>query len=342
MQYKKILLIYTGGTIGMITDPDSGVLKPFDFSQITSQVPEIKLFDCEIDSFSFEDPIDSSNMTPQVWQDLVKVIEDNYAKYDGFVILHGTDTMAYTASAVSFMVQNLAKPVVFTGSQLPIGIIRTDGKENLITAIEIASTYRNGKAVVPEVSLYFEYKLYRGNRTTKLSAHHFNAFETFNYPYLAEAGIEIDFNLDDIMPVSDEEVKFSYGIENDISVLKLYPGISKKMVHHFFNSPGLKAVILETFGAGNATSYDWFLEEIGLAIERGIVVVNVTQCKSGRVNQSKYETGKGLESLGVISGDDITVEAAVTKLMFLLGNFEDKDVIRHLFTKNLVGEKIDY
>jgi L-asparaginase len=342
MQYKKILLIYTGGTIGMITDPESGVLKPFNFSEITSQVPEIKLFDCEIDSFSFENPIDSSNMTPKVWQDLVKVIEDNYAKYDGFVILHGTDTMAYTASAVSFMVQNLDKPIVFTGSQLPIGIIRTDGKENLITAIEIASTYRGGMAVVPEVSLYFEYKLYRGNRTTKLSAHHFNAFETFNYPYLAEAGIEIDFNNDDIMKAPAEIVKFSYGIENDISVLKLYPGISKKMVHHFFNSPGLKAVILETFGAGNATSYDWFLEEIDLAIQRGIVVVNVTQCKSGRVNQAKYETGKGLEALGVISGDDITVEAAVTKLMFLLGNYEDKEVIRHLFTRNLAGEKTEY
>jgi L-asparaginase len=342
MQYKKILLIYTGGTIGMITDPDSGALKPFDFSQITSQVPEIKLFDCEIDSFSFEDPIDSSNMTPKVWQDLVKVIELNYAKFDGFVILHGTDTMAYTASAVSFMIQNLDKPIVFTGSQLPIGIIRTDGKENLITAIEIASTYKNGKALVPEVSLYFEYKLYRGNRTTKLSAHHFNAFETFNYPYLAEAGVEISFNTDDILPMSTEGVKFNYGLENDISVLKLYPGISKKMVAHFFNSPGLKAVIIETFGAGNATSYDWFLEEIDLAIQKGIIIVNVTQCKSGRVNQLKYETGKGLEALGVISGDDITVEAAVTKLMFLLGNYSDNDLVKELFRSNISGEKIEY
>lgn len=342
MQNKKILLIYTGGTIGMITDPDSGALKPFDFSQITTQVPEIKLFDCEIDSFSFQDPIDSSNMTPEVWQDLVKVIESNYAKYDGFVILHGTDTMAYTASAVSFMIQDLDKPIVFTGSQLPIGIIRTDGKENLITAIEIASTYKNGIAVVPEVSLYFEYKLYRGNRTTKLSAHHFNAFESFNYPYLAEAGVEINFNADDIMPVASEGVKFCYGLENDISVLKLYPGISRKMVAHFFNSPGLKAVILETFGAGNATSYDWFLDEVGKAIDNGIVLVNVTQCKSGRVNQAKYETGKGLQALGVISGDDITVEAAVTKLMFLLGNYTDKEVIRKLFVSNLAGEKTEY
>ena len=342
MQQKKVLLIYTGGTIGMITDPETGVLKPFDFSQITKQVPEIKLFDCEIEAVSFQEPIDSSNMTPEVWQNLVRIIEENYSKYDGFVILHGTDTMAYTASAVSFMVQNLSKPIVFTGSQLPIGIIRTDGKENLITAIEIASTYADGKAVVPEVSLYFEYKLYRGNRITKLSAHHFNAFETFNYPYLAEAGIEIDFNEEYISPPSDKTIAFNYGIENDISVLKLYPGISKKMVAHFFNSPGLKAVILETFGAGNATSYDWFLEEIGVAISKGIIVVNVTQCKSGRVIQSKYETGRGLEALGVISGDDITVEAAVTKLMYLLGNYEDKTEVKNLFVKNIAGEKSEY
>ena len=342
MQQKKVLIIYTGGTIGMITDPETGVLKPFDFSQITKQVPEIKLFDCEIEAVSFKEPIDSSNMTPEVWKNLVHIIEENYSKYDGFVILHGTDTMAYTASAVSFMVQNLTKPIVFTGSQLPIGIIRTDGKENLITAIEIAATYVNGVAVVPEVSLYFEYKLYRGNRITKLSAHHFNAFETFNYPYLAEAGIEIDFNFEGIAPPSKELVSFKYGIENDISVLKLYPGISKKMVAHFFNSPGLKAVILETFGAGNATSYDWFLEEIGIAISKGIIVVNVTQCKSGRVIQSKYETGRGLEALGVISGDDITVEAAVTKLMYLLGNYSNKQEVKELFVKNLAGEKLEF
>jgi L-asparaginase len=342
MQNKKVLLIYTGGTIGMITDPITGVLRPFDFSQITSQVPEIRLFSCEIDSVSFTTPIDSSNMTPDIWKDLVRIIEQHYNDYDGFVVLHGTDTMAYTASAVSFMVQNLSKPIVFTGSQLPIGIIRTDGKENLITAIEIASSYKDGIAVVPEVSLYFEYKLYRGNRITKLSAHHFNAFESFNYPYLAEAGIDIDFNYDAIMPSSKEDVSFNYGIENDINVLKLYPGISKKMVAHFFNAPGLKAVILETFGAGNATSYDWFLDEIELAIQKGIVIVNVTQCKSGRVNQTKYETGKGLAALGVISGDDITIEAAVTKLMFLLGNYSDVDLIRSLFTKNIAGEKTEY
>jgi len=342
MQHKKILLIYTGGTIGMITDADTGVLKPFDFSQITTQVPELKLFDCEIETISFDTPIDSSNMTPQVWQDLVRLIEENYRSYDGFVVLHGTDTMAYTASAVSFMVQNLRKPIVFTGSQLPIGIIRTDGKENLITAIEIAASYKDGVAVVPEVSLYFEYKLYRGNRITKLSAHHFNAFETFNYPYLAQAGINIDFNTDDIMRSATSEVEFNYSLENDISVLKLYPGISKKLVAHFFQSPGLKAVIIETFGAGNATSYDWFLEELKLAINKGIVIVNVTQCKSGRVDQNKYETGKGLEAMGVISGDDITIEAAVTKLMYLLGNYSDMKDVKRLFMKNLAGEKNEY
>ena len=326
----------------MITDADTGVLKPFDFSQITTQVPELKLFDCEIETISFDTPIDSSNMTPQVWQDLVRLIEENYRSYDGFVVLHGTDTMAYTASAVSFMVQNLRKPIVFTGSQLPIGIIRTDGKENLITAIEIAASYKDGVAVVPEVSLYFEYKLYRGNRITKLSAHHFNAFETFNYPYLAQAGINIDFNTDDIMRSATSEVEFNYSLENDISVLKLYPGISKKLVAHFFQSPGLKAVIIETFGAGNATSYDWFLEELKLAINKGIVIVNVTQCKSGRVDQNKYETGKGLEAMGVISGDDITIEAAVTKLMYLLGNYSDMKDVKRLFMKNLAGEKNEY
>ncbi len=335
---RSILLIYTGGTIGMINDPQTGVLKPFDFAHLVDEIPELKRLDCRIDTQSFEEPIDSSNMTPEIWVELVKIIENNYDDFDGFVVLHGTDTMAFTASAVSYMIENLKKPVVFTGSQLPIGIIRTDGKENLITAIEIASAYSGDLPLIPEVSVYFEYKLYRGNRTTKLSSNHFNAFESFNYPILAEAGIDIAYNLDDVLPFPQGETTFRYGIENDIFILKLYPGISKKLVHHFFNAPEIKGVVLETFGAGNATSYSWFLDELREAISKGIVIVNVTQCKMGSVDQSKYETGKGLADLGLISGGDMTSEAAITKLMYLLGNYDQNADIKSLFQQNLVGE----
>lgn len=335
---RRILLIYTGGTIGMIKDPSSGALKPFDFAHLMDEVPELKRLDCQIETRSFKDPIDSSNMSPEVWVDLVKIIEENYEDFDGFVVLHGTDTMAFTASAVSYMIENLKKPVVFTGSQLPIGIIRTDGKENLITAIEVASSYEGDRALVPEVSVYFEYKLFRGNRTTKLSANHFNAFESFNYPDLAEAGIEIDYNREDILPFPEGETVFRYEVENDIFILKLYPGISKKLVHHFFNAPEIKGVVLETFGAGNATSYSWFLEELRSAISRGVIIVNVTQCKMGGVDQTKYETGKGLADIGIISGKDMTSEAAITKLMYLLGNYDQNADIKSLFEQDLVGE----
>jgi L-asparaginase len=322
----------------MINDPSSGVLKPFDFEHLMDEIPELKRLDCQIEAKSFARPIDSSNMSPEVWTELVKMIEESYDHFDGFVVLHGTDTMAFTASAVSYMIENLKKPIVFTGSQLPIGIIRTDGKENLITAIEIAASYKNGRPIVPEVSVYFEYKLFRGNRTTKLSANHFNAFESFNYPDLAEAGIDIDYNFEDIRPYPEGETVFRYGVENDIFILKLYPGISKKLVHHFFNAPEIKGVVLETFGAGNATSNSWFLEELRDAISKGIVVVNVTQCKMGSVNQSKYETGKGLADIGLISGGDMTSEAAITKLMYLLGNYDKNADIKTLFEQNLVGE----
>ncbi len=340
MHNKKILLIYTGGTIGMITDQSSGVLRPFDFSQITQQVPELLKFKCAIDSIAFEKPIDSSNMQPEIWASLVKIIEKHYEDYDGFVVLHGTDTMAYTASAVSFMIKNLSKPIVFTGSQLPIGIIRTDGKENLITAIEIASAYNDDVPLVPEVALYFEYKLFRANRTTKLSAHHFNAFESFNYPILAEAGIEIDYRFSVInsMP-KDKKVAFQYAFETGISVLKLFPGISEESVKYQLSQPNIKAIILETYGSGNASTEQWFLDAVNNAIQQGIIIINITQCKSGKVDQTKYETGKGLLKLGVVGGGDLTIESAITKLMLILGNNTDKAKIIELFETNWVGEK---
>ncbi len=340
MHNKKVLLIYTGGTIGMITDQSSGALRPFNFSQITQQVPELLKFKCAIDSIAFEKPIDSSNMNPETWVSLVKMIEQNYEEYDGFVVLHGTDTMAYTASAVSFMIKNLSKPIVFTGSQLPIGIIRTDGKENLITAIEIASAYKNHVPLVPEVALYFEYKLFRANRTTKLSAHHFNAFESFNYPILAEAGIDIDYRFNVINPLpKDKKVEFQYQFETGISVLKLFPGISQDTVTHHLAQPNIKAIILETYGSGNATTEKWFLEAIEKAIQQGIIIINITQCKSGKVDQTKYETGKGLHKLGVVGGSDLTIESAITKLMLILGNTSDKSKVIEQFERNWVGEK---
>ncbi len=339
MQNRRVLLIYTGGTIGMITDPISGALKPFNFAQITKEVPELSKIKCEIRTTSFQHPVDSSNMNPEIWRELVSLIEKHYSDFDGFVILHGSDTMAYSASALSFMIHGLNKPIVFTGAQLPIGIIRTDGKENLVTAIEIASTYINGTPAAPEVSLYFEYKLYRGNRTTKLSSEHFNAFSSFNYPALAEAGVDIKFKKKYINESSAVlEPTFYKKMNNNVGVLKLFPGISRNQVAHFFKTPEMQAVVIETFGSGNATTKDWFLNELTLANKKGIILVNVTQCLSGSVNQTKYETGRGLEYAGVISSKDITIEAAITKLMFLLGNYSDISEIKKIYKTDLAGE----
>lgn len=335
---SKVLLIYTGGTIGMMHDPVSGSLKPFNFKALTSQIPELKKFEVELSSISFKHPIDSSDMQPEIWIQLVEIIQKNYELYDGFVVLHGSDTMSFTASALSFMLENLAKPVVLTGSQLPIGTIRTDGKENLITAIEIAAAKKNGKPIISEVCVYFEYKLYRGNRTLKFNSEHFDAFKSPNYPHLAEAGVEISYNQMAIAKPSSKALKVHKQLNNDIAVLHLFPGISKKITTAVLHTPSVKAVIILTFGAGNATTKEWFVNEIEAAIKRGIIVLNVTQCVQGKVIQGMYQTSSCLKQIGVVSGQDITFESAVTKLMFLLGQKLSNQQIKKLLETNLRGE----
>lgn len=331
-------MIYTGGTIGMMQDPHSGELKPFDFKSLTQQIPELKKFDISLSSISFKHPIDSSNMQPAVWVELADIIEKNYSKYDGFVVLHGSDTMSFTASALSFMLENLGKPVVLTGSQLPIGIIRTDGKENLITSIEIAAAKEKGKPVITEVCIYFEYKLYRGNRTFKYNSAHFDAFKSPNYPSLAEAGVTINYNLSACLKPAQKKLKVHKALDNDITVLKLFPGISKKITSAIINTKGVKAIILETFGAGNATTQEWFIRELEAAIAKGIIILNITQCSEGRVIQGMYETSSQLKKLGVIGGSDLTFESAVTKLMFLLGQKLKQPEIKKQLQTNLRGE----
>ena len=335
---SSVLLIYTGGTIGMMQDVVTSELKPFDFKTLTQQVPELKKFDIELSSIAFAKPIDSSNMHPLVWIELAKIIKDNYSKYDGFVILHGSDTMSFTASALSFMLENLNKPVILTGSQLPIGIIRTDGKENLITAIEIAGSQVKGKPVVNEVCIYFEYKLYRGNRTFKYNSSHFDAFKSPNYPALAEAGVNIQYNKSALLKPTTKALKVHTHMDNDIAVLKLFPGISKKITSAIINTPGIKAIILETFGAGNTTTQEWFANELKKAIAKGIVILNITQCLEGKVIQGMYETSSHLKKMGVIGGADMTFESAITKLMFLLGQKLNNTQLKKQLLSDLRGE----
>lgn len=336
----SVLLIYTGGTIGMIEDATTGVLKSFDFDYLKSYVPELNRLQFKIDSFAFEHPIDSSDMDPARWKQVVRIIEDNYERYDGFVILHGTDTMVYTASALSFMLENLNKPVILTGSQLPIGKIRTDGKENLITALEIAvDKDENGNAFVPEVCIFFQNLLMRGNRTTKVSADNFSAFKSFDFPSLAEAGTFIRYQHHLIhRPAPNGVPKFHYLLDSNLAILKLFPGISADTLKAIFSIPHLKGVVLETYGAGNAPGEKWFLDIIREAIEKGIVVVNVTQCPFGRVAMGRYQSGKILEDIGVISGYDITTEAAITKLMFLFGHEYPVVEVKRLMAHSLAGE----
>ncbi|MDI9309580.1 MAG: type I asparaginase [Limnohabitans sp.] len=334
----KILLVYTGGTIGMVKDAESGALKAFNFNKLLKNIPELKLLDCEIATVSFDEPIDSSNMNIQEWNKMANIISDNYDMYDGFVILHGSDTMSYSASALSFMLENLQKPVVFTGSQLPIGDLRTDAKENLITAIQVASLQQNNKPVINEVCLYFEYKLYRGNRTTKISAEHFNAFTSPNFPCLVESGVHLNVNQQLLLHPRDKELLVHTTFDDNVAIIKIFPGLNKNVVEAILTIPNLKGVVIETYGSGNASTENWFVNLLEQAIQKGIQIVNVTQCSGGSVNMGKYETSSQLKQIGVISGKDITTEAAITKLMYMLGQNIASSDFKTIYETSLRGE----
>lgn len=335
----KILIIYTGGTIGMINDAETGQLKTFDFNHIYKHVPEVNRLNVELSTFSFEQPIDSSEMNPMYWNQMAQTVKDNYDNYDGFVILHGSDTMAFSASALSFMLQGLRKPVIFTGSQLPIGTIRTDGKENLITAIEIAADKDGqGQPIVQEVAVYFEYSLYRGNRSSKISANQFEAFSSPNYPELARAGVNIEYNFDKMFRTNVPEFIYHSHMSNRVALLKIFPGFPPLSYRSLFDRNLTDAVILETFGAGNAPSDIAFRKLIEDYINSGGIILNITQCSSGAVQQGKYETSSFFSKMGVVSGADITTEAAITKTMYLLANYSNTNEVKRLLEEDLCGE----
>jgi len=335
----NILLIYTGGTIGMIKDFETGTLHNFNFDELLEYIPELNLLECNIATKSFDEPIDSSNMNPDHWVELATVIEESYNDFDGFVILHGSDTMSYTASALSFMLENLNKPVIFTGSQLPIGDLRTDAKENLITSIQIASLCDNGKPPITEVCLYFEYKLYRANRTTKINAEHFEAFASLNYPPLVVSGVNLEVNEQALLkPNRNEKLIVHKNIVSDILLVKMFPGITRDTINHLFSYPNIKGMVIESYGSGNLTDKDWFIKALKEITDKEIPVVNVTQCSGGSVNMSIYSVNKKLNKVGVISGKDITTEAALAKLMFMLGKNIPANKFKTIFETSLRGE----
>lgn len=335
-----ILIVYTGGTIGMIENPITKSLQPFDFTHLIDNVPKVQMLDYDIDNIQFNPPIDSANMSPAHWCDIVRAIEENYDAYDGFVVLHGTDTMAYTASALSFMLENLHKPVIITGSQLPIGEVRTDGEENLITALQVAAardTY--GDPMVQEVAILFENYLWRGNRSTKMSADNFNAFKSHNYPPLAKIGLGIHFNEDVLYRVpSKRPLKARYNMDPNVIYISLFPGITEKTLKYIVNTPDIKGIVLKTYGSGNGPNEKWVTETLREAVERGVVIINVTQCVNGGVHSKLYATGNSLSKAGVISGYDITSEAAITKMMYLFGSGLSAENVKKYFNCSLCGE----
>lgn len=340
MNGARILIIYTGGTIGMLENPTTGALEAFDWEHISNFVPELARFHYDIETITFGPPIDSSDMEPKYWTRMVEVIADNYDNYEGFVLLHGTDTMAFTASALSFMLENLSKPVIITGSQLPIGQLRTDGKENLLTSIEIAAArYPDGSPVVPEVCIFFENKLLRGNRTTKINSEGFNAFRSYNFHNLADAGIHIKFEEAFIhRPNPEKPFRPNYLLDDHVAILTLFPGMREEVMNAYLTIPNLRGLVLKTYGAGNAPKLPWLYERLKELSHRGVVIVNTTQCSTGAVDMGRYDTSLQLIEAGVLNGHDMTLECVVTKLMFLLGHNYERSRICELMNTSLAGE----